>query len=1231
MQRVFFVVVISIFGFLSTQSSSAAPINFTAIGSQVDYQDMEIGLDGSFRVYSNGSGVWVSNNHGASYTRTLTLTANYVYLGASSSRQYLVAGGTSFVNSTTLRNVGTALYYSSDYGATWTIKNSGYTKAWSDFAISDDGQKILATTNCTTGKDSEGYRVCTTNGGAFYSSDGGDTFVTSKEIAQVTTGPTEFDDLDMAHDGSLMFLSAGGTGTFRSTDGSTWSVSNSDGFAVLQASATGQYVYGSRYGLTARNSNYGIGSWTTVTTIPSNILSKVMEVSNDGQFVLIGENTTGIYQSEDAGVNFSKTKVNGFAGNSNIIMSGFGLVMNGNATYFLINGDNGYYGAKTVPNKVTGVTASNPGDGTISLSWSAPTANQGTISNYKIFYTAWPMSNVYNWQEYVRSADTATSVSLTGLEKGTAFGLRVGAVNSYGVGEYSDLVEQSASAPPDSVTAVSATPKNASVTLAWTVPVLDGGSYVTDYKIRYRTGSGSWTEILTGTRNESTTVTSLTNGVAYEFEIIAVNYWGDGATYALSSPVTPRTTPSAPQNLSATQGNQVIDLEWDAPASNGGSAISDYKVEYSSNSGSTWSVFARTASSATSQTVSGLINGSQYLFRVSAINEAGTSVATTSVAATPSTTPSAPTSLLPTASNQEVSLSFTAGANGGSAISDYLVEYSTDGGSTWSTYTHTATTSSPIVITGLTNYVNHIFRLSGVNANGTGAASSQTNAVKPMGQLTSISLTRNSVGTTVGATFSTQPRVSLLDQNSGVLLSDSTTVVSATISAGASLIGTTQATAIAGIASFSDLGIVGTAGTTYTITYSAAGMTAVTQSITPTAGVATKLYVFRASSGTQTGTTFTTQPIIRVVDRGNNTITSHPNTIITASVNNSNCFLTSSVDSATATSGSATFSSLGLIAGSGTQCLVTYSATSLTSVGETITVTSGPASSISRTTRPDSGFYGRAFGQQPVYVITDMGGNTVTTDNTTVLTVTTPNNSGSTIFQESMTAVNGVVTFTSLGFSGINAGTFVLFRVSTTAFSNTYSDSIMIVKGDPVLAWSNSTKLSGASAYTVTAPTSNAAGTFSYTSSNTGVASVSGSTITVVGQGNTTLTATLTPTDTTNFNSNVSVTSTLTVTAGAATISISLAGGVVTVAKGTTINITASVNAAGKVKFMVNGKVIGGCAAKSATTSATCSWKPTTQGQSATLTAILNPTSSSYSNAKSNTLNVGVGRRTGTR
>jgi len=100
---------------------------------------------------------------------------------------------------------------------------------------------------------------------------------------------------------------------------------------------------------------------------------------------------------------------------------------------------------------------------------------------------------------------------------------------------------------------------------------------------------------------------------------------------------------------------------------------------------------------------------------------------------------------------------------------------------------------------------------------------------------------------------------------------------------------------------------------------------------------------------------------------------------------------------------------------------------------------------------------------------------------------------------------------------------------------------------------------------------------------------------------------------------------------GDATITISLTGGAVTAAKGTAVTITAMVSTAGKVKFFANGKVIGGCAAKSATTSATCSWKPAIQGQSVALTALLDPTSGSYSNVRSSALNVGVSRRSGRR
>lgn len=119
-----------------------------------------------------------------------------------------------------------------------------------------------------------------------------------------------------------------------------------------------------------------------------------------------------------------------------------------------------------------------------------------------------------------------------------------------------------------------------------------------------------------------------------------------------------------------------------------------------------------------------------------------------------------------------------------------------------------------------------------------------------------------------------------------------------------------------------------------------------------------------------------------------------------------------------------------------------------------------------------------------------------------------------------------------------------------------------------------------------------------------------------------------------NFAGSDMATFTLTINAlpgGGSTISISLASGVTTAAKGSAITITATVNVSGKVKFYANGKVIGGCAAKSATSSATCSWKPTVQGQAVALTAVLDPTSNSYSNVRSSALNVGVARRTGAR
>ena len=501
--------------------------------------------------------------------------------------------------------------------------------------------------------------------------------------------------------------------------------------------------------VTAYNDYSTVTSSSSASIIPIGIPSDPQNVS-----VSSTPNTNTVVVSwsapaDNGGASLTYTIIgsNGATKTTSSLTTNFTGLTPGSSYTFDIVANNGTFFSSVTSNSITPTnvpsapTITNVVEGLqcVTVYWNPSSNNNGkSITSYTIYGAG--SDTIVNVSELTgQTAPYQTTIS--GLTQGVLYQIYMEATNENGnsIPSASSSYFTPFGPPYTAATNIIASRGNSQVSLVWNPPSNSGNSTIDYYKITYYPSDNTSNSQIYQTPNGETsaTITNLTNGTEYTFNVTTHNIHGLGPT---SNPATatPATVPNAPTSLDATPLNGQISIAF-TPGSDGGSSITNY--EYSLNSGA----YTSTGRTASPVVISGLTNGTSYTIRLKAVNSVGSSLASTSISATPKTIPNAPTSLVATPSNAQISIGFTPGSNGGSSITDY--KYSLNGGA----YTSAGTTVSPVVITGLTNGTSYSIILEAVNSVGSSSASSSVSAIPNLvpNAPTSVSATSSNNSATV--------------------------------------------------------------------------------------------------------------------------------------------------------------------------------------------------------------------------------------------------------------------------------------------------------------------------------------------------------------------------------------------------------------------------------------------------------------------------------------------------
>ena len=342
--------------------------------------------------------------------------------------------------------------------------------------------------------------------------------------------------------------------------------------------------------------------------------------------------------------------------------------------------------AITVP-ATPGKPSITAGDKTFSLTWAAPASDgYSSVTGYSIEMRWHDEGGAWSaWASHVSDTGSTNSAFTTdnGRQPGRYYQFRVAAINAAGVGPFGVASDEAqAITTPGAPTDLAGSATGPlEITLAWAPPASDGYAPVTTYAVRRANASGGKSYVVYFGPNLTYIDTDVAAGSTYRYTVLARNSVGYGPS---SAPVDVMAVdiPGAPGMPTLDSlGDQSATISWTAPSSDGGSPIVGYRIQVldaPTLSTDWYTRISNTGNSSLTAEVSGLTAGSQFAFRVAAINEIGIGPdSEASGTVTTITTPEAP--LMPFAEARNSHHHFVGWGygqdDGGSPIMGYRLEH----------------------------------------------------------------------------------------------------------------------------------------------------------------------------------------------------------------------------------------------------------------------------------------------------------------------------------------------------------------------------------------------------------------------------------------------------------------------------------------------------------------------------------------------------------------------------